>query len=211
MPIKIPAGLPAASILEGENVSTIEEERALHQDIRPLQIAVLNLMPTKIETETQLIRLLSHNSLQIELTLITTASHRSTHVPPEHMKSFYKTFDQIKDKKFDGLLITGAPVEELKYEDVDYWQELTEIMKWSNTNVYSTFHICWAAQAALYFYYGIEKYKLEEKLFGVYKHKVRDKNHPLLRGFDDVFYAPHSRHTDVHTGDIEREENLFVT
>lgn len=210
MPIKIPEGLPAAEILENENIFVMNEIRANTQDIRPLKIAILNLMPTKIVTETQLIRLLSNTSLQIDITLLQTASHVSKNTSAEHMQAFYKYFDDICGEKFDGLIITGAPVEGLPFEAVDYWAELCRVMEWSKTNVFSTFHICWAAQAALYYHYGIPKYPLDEKLFGVYKHGVVEPTHPMMRGFDEIFYAPHSRHTEVRLEDIQSERKLRV-
>ncbi len=202
MPIKIPTGLPAAEVLQSENIFVMDELRATAQDIRPLKIAILNLMPTKITTENQIIRLLSNSPLQIELTLLRVASHVSANVSPKHMETFYRTYDEVKHEKFDGLIITGAPVENLEFRDVDYWDELCEIMQWSKTNVYSTLHICWAAQAALNFHYGIPKYPLPAKMFGVFEHKNLEPNHPLLRGFDECFKAPHSRHTEVRHEDI---------
>lgn len=210
MPIKIPEGLPAAGILENENIFVMNELRARKQDIRPLKILILNLMPTKIVTETQLVRLLSNTSLQVEVTLLRTASHESKNTPKEHMEAFYKYFDDICDEKFDGLIITGAPVEELPFEAVDYWPELCRVMEWSKTHVFSTFHICWAAQAALYYHYGVPKYKLDKKLFGVYKHEAIEPNHPILRGFDEEFLAPHSRHTECKTEDILKEKRLRI-
>ena len=210
MPIKIPLGLPAIEILENENIFVISETRALHQDIRPLRIAVLNLMPTKITTETQLIRLLSNTSLQIELTLLHAASHRSKNVSALHMTTFYKDFSNIKNEKFDGLIITGAPVEDLRFEDVDYWDELCEILEWSKTHVFSTLHICWAAQAGLYYHYGIPKYSLNKKLFGIFHHTPLLPTHPLLRGFDEDFLAPHSRHTEIHAEDVKKIEQLDI-
>ncbi len=202
MPIKLPAGLPASETLERENIFYMSEFRAEHQDIRPLKIAVLNLMPTKITTETQLVRLLSNSSLQIEFTLLQTATHRSTHTSAEHMKAFYKNYYDVKNENFDGLIITGAPVENLDFCDVDYWNELCGIMEWSKTHVFSTLHICWAAQAGLYYHYGIQKYPLEEKMFGIFKHSAINQNHPIVRGFDEIFYAPHSRHTGIREEDI---------
>ncbi len=210
MPIKIPEGLPAAGILENENIFVMNELRAIKQDIRPLRIAILNLMPTKIVTETQLIRLLSNTPLQIELTLLQTASHVSKNTPAEHMAAFYKCFDDVCNSNFDGLIITGAPVEELPFEGVDYWPELCRVMEWSKTHVFSTLHICWAAQAALYYHYGVPKYKLDRKLFGVYSHTVNVPEHPLVRGFDENFLAPHSRHTECRTSDIEMEKRLQI-
>lgn len=202
MPIKIPDLLPATSVLESENIFVMTEYRALTQDIRPLRLLLLNLMPTKIVTETQLLRKLSNTPLQIEIELLRTMSHVSKNTGDEHLESFYTTFEQVKDKKYDGLIITGAPVENLDFHDVDYWDELCAIMEWSKTNVYSTFHICWGAQAALYYHYNIPKYQLEKKKFGVYPHYTLDKKLPLFRGFDEIFFVPHSRHTEVHTEDI---------
>ncbi len=202
MPIKIPDGLPAASFLENENIFVMTENRAAHQDIRPLKIAVMNLMPTKIATETQLIRLLSNTSLQVELTLLATASHTPKHTPPEHMKTFYRSLGEILDERFDGMIITGAPVEDKVFEEVDYWPELCELMDWAETHVFSTFYICWAAQAGLYYHYGVPKYPLDKKMFGVFEHRVLVPYHPLVRGFDEVFRAPHSRHTEVRRSDI---------
>lgn len=210
MPIKIPTGLPAAEILQSENIFTMDERRADTQDIRPLRLAILNLMPTKITTETQITRLLSNSPLQIELTLLRTASHTPSNVSAEHMETFYRTFDEVKHTKLDGLIITGAPVENLDFTDVDYWDELCEIMQWSKTNVYSVLHICWAAQAALYYHYGIPKYSLPKKMFGVFGHRTLQPNHPLLRGFDEEFLAPHSRHTEVRRADIERCPKLEI-
>lgn len=208
MPIDIPENLPAYDILTGENIFVMSEERALHQDIRPLKIAILNLMPTKIITETQLLRLVGNTPIQIEIVLIHTKSHISKNTSESHLAKFYKTFDDVKSEKFDGLIITGAPVEMLPFEEVDYWEELTQIMEWSKHNVYSTFHICWAAQAGLYYHYGVPKYSLKEKMFGVFKHRVLIKNIKLLRGFDDVFYAPHSRYTEIRRVDVERINEL---
>ncbi len=210
MPIKIPQGLPARATLESENIFVMDEYRASHQDIRPLKIAILNLMPTKITTETQFIRLLSNSPLQIDLTLLTTASHRSTHTSAEHMSAFYKCWDDIRDDRLDGLIITGAPVEEMPFEDVDYWQELTSVMEWSRTHVFSTFHICWAAQAGMYYHYGIKKHRLDKKLFGVFPHYVLKPSHPLLRGFDERFMAPHSRHTTVSYDEVAACEGLEI-
>ena len=204
MPIKIPTGLPAGDILHSENIFVMDEMRAASQDIRPLKLAILNLMPTKITTETQIIRLLSNTPLQIELTLLKTATHQSTNTSVEHMEAFYRTFDDVRDEQFDGLIITGAPVENLDFTEVDYWGELCEILAWSKTNVFSTLHICWAAQAGLWYHYGIPKYELKEKMFGVFSHVPLQPAHPLLRGFDEVFQAPHSRHTEVRREDILR-------
>ena len=210
MPIKIPTGLPAAEVLQSENIFVMDELRATAQDIRPLRIAILNLMPTKITTENQIIRLLSNSPLQIELTLLRVASHVSANVSPKHMETFDRTFHEVRNEKFDGLIITGAPVENLEFRDVDYWDELCDIMRWSKTNVYSTLHICWAAQAALNFHYGIPKYPLPAKMFGVFKHKNLEPNHPLLRGFDEQFLAPHSRHTEVRREDIDACPKLEI-
>ncbi len=210
MPIKIPSGLPAAEVLQSENIFVMDELRATAQDIRPLRIAILNLMPTKITTENQIIRLLSNSPLQIELTLLRVASHVSANVSPKHMETFYRTFEEVRGEKFDGLIITGAPVENLEFHDVDYWDELCDIMRWSKTNVYSTLHICWAAQAALNFHYGIPKYPLPAKMFGVFEHKNLEPNHPLLRGFDETFKAPHSRHTEVRREDIDACPKLEI-
>ena len=210
MPIKIPDSLPAAQILSNENIFVMDELRAAKQDIRPLQVALLNLMPTKIETETQLARLLSNSPLQVELTLLQTDTYESKNTSREHLLTFYETFEQVKERKFDGLVITGAPVELMEFEDVEYWGELCRIMEWSKTHVYSTLHICWGAQAALYYHYGIKKYPLPEKLFGVFRHEVEYKNSMLFRGFDDVFMAPHSRHTTIHREDIETVPELQI-
>lgn len=210
MPIKIPNDLPAVKILAEENIFVMTENRAMTQDIRPLKILLLNLMPKKVETETQISRILGNTPLQIELTLIRTKTHKTKNIPEEHLLSFYKTFDDIKDMKFDGMIITGAPVEQLQFEQVDYWDELCEIMEWSKRNVHSTFHICWGAQAGLYYHYGIKKYPLNEKLFGVFPHKCDYPKSMLLRGFDDVFYAPHSRHTYIKREDIEARPELRI-
>jgi len=210
MPIKIPNDLPAAEVLSNENIFVMHEDRALHQDIRPLNIAILNLMPTKIVTETQILRLLGNSPLQVDITLLHPKTHVSKNTPQEHLIKFYNTFDEIKDNKYDGLIITGAPVEHLEFEEVDYWKELQDIMEWSLTNVFSTFYICWGAQAGLYYHYGIPKYPLPSKMFGVFPHRVCVKNHKLMRGFDDEFYAPHSRHTEVKREDIEKVEQLEI-
>lgn len=210
MPIKIPNLLPATQTLHDENIFVITETRAITQDIRPLRIILLNLMPDKIVTETQISRLIGNTPLQVELELMQTATHRSRHTSAEHMLAFYKTFDELKDQKFDGMIITGAPVEHLAFEDVEYWQELCEIMEWSKTNVTSTFHICWAAQAGLYYHYGINKIQLDKKLFGVYKHTLDHKKSILFRGFDDEFMVPHSRHTTVAREDIEAQDDLKI-
>lgn len=210
MPIKIPNALPAAKTLADENIFVMTETRAISQDIRPLQILILNLMPTKVDTETQLVRLIGNTPLQVEVELIHTASHQSKNTSEEHLLSFYKTFDQVKHRRFDGMIITGAPVEMLEFEDVEYWQELCEIFEWSKTHVHSTFHICWGAQAGLYYHFGIKKKILPEKLFGVFKHSVDYKNPILFRGADDTFYAPHSRHSTVDMADIEACPELKI-
>lgn len=210
MPIRIDNELPARQNLEIENIFVMTNQRADTQDIRPLRIIILNLMPTKIETETQLLRLLSNSPLQVDIDFLSTSSHNPTHVSKSHMHKFYKNFSQIKSNKYDGMIITGAPVEHLEYEEVDYWQELCEIMQWSKTNVYSTLYICWAAQAGLYYHYGIPKYKLPKKLFGVFEHVSLDTTHPLMRGLDDVFYVPHSRHTEIRRQDIAQTKDLQI-
>ncbi len=210
MPIQIPNDLPAVETLHQENIFVMNQQRACTQDIRPLEILLLNLMPTKIITETQLSRLLGNTPLQVQLELMTMSSHKSRNVSQEHLLNFYKTFDEVKHRKFDGMVITGAPVEQMEFEQVDYWPELCEIMEWSKTNVHSTFHICWGAQAGLYYHYGIKKHPLPEKLFGVYPHKADYKRAILLRGFDDIFWAPHSRHTTVDRADIEAVPGLKI-
>lgn len=210
MPIQIPNNLPAASILQQENIFVMSENRAITQDIRPLEIVVLNLMPTKIVTETQLSRLLGNTPLQVRLELMHTKTHIAKNTAQEHLLTFYKTFDELKDRKFDGMVITGAPVENLPFEEVDYWQELCEIMEWSKTHVHSTFHICWGAQAGLYYHYGIDKHPLKEKLFGVFEHTRDYPRAILLRGFDDRFWAPHSRHTTVLREEIEAVPELKI-
>ncbi len=210
MPIQIPNDLPAAAALQQENIFVMTENRACTQDIRPLEIVLLNLMPTKIVTETQLSRLLGNTPLQVRLELMHTTSHQSKNTSAEHMLNFYKSFDELKHRKFDGMVITGAPVEQMDFEDVDYWQELCQIMEWSKTNVHSTFHICWGAQAGLYYHYGIQKKPLSEKLFGVFKHQADYKRSILLRGFDDSFWVPHSRHTTVAREDIEAVPELKI-
>ena len=202
MPIKLSSELPAAKTLQEENIFIIPYDRAVHQDIRPLHILLLNLMPTKVTTETQFARLLGNTPLQIELELMAVQSHIPAHVSQEHMFTFYKSFPEIQDRFFDGLVITGAPVEHLAFEEVDYWKELCTVMEWSKTHVYSTLHICWGAQAALYYHYGIPKVQLAEKLFGVFEHRVTHKGSILFRGFDDAFFVPHSRHTTVRRDDI---------
>lgn len=209
MPIKIPNNLPAAKTLTEENIFIMTETRAITQDIRPLKILILNLMPKKIETETQFARLLGNTPLQVELELIHTSSHQSKNTAQEHLLAFYKTFNEVKNQNFDGMIITGAPVEHLPFEEVEYWQELCEIMEWSKTHVHSTFHICWGAQAGLYYHYGIQKRQLDDKLFGVFQHYIERKN-ILFRGFDDIFYVPQSRHTTVDREDIEKVKNLKI-
>ena len=210
MPIKIPNKLPAAKILEKENIFFMTETRAMTQDIRPLQILLLNLMPIKIDTETQFARVLGNTPLQIDLTLIAPTGHTSKNTTQEHMLAFYKTFNDIKDNYYDGLIITGAPIEHLDFEQVDYWEELCQIMAWSTTHVFSTLHICWGAQAGLYHHYGIPKYDMEYKLSGIFQHRVLNPNHPLMRGFDDRFVLPHSRYTGVHRDEIYRHPELEI-
>ena len=210
MPIRIPNDLPAAGTLQQENIFVMPQDRAITQDIRPLEIVLLNLMPTKIATETQLSRLLGNTPLQVNLELMHTSTHRSKNVSQEHLLSFYKSFDELKHRKFDGMVITGAPVELMDFEEVDYWPELCKIMEWSKTHVHSTFHICWGAQAGLYYHYGINKHPLPEKLFGVYPHHVEYKRSILLRGFDDRFWVPHSRHTTISRADIEAIPELKI-
>ncbi len=210
MPIKIPNGLPATRTLAEENIFVMTDERAVTQDIRPLQILLLNLMPTKIDTETQLSRLLGNTPLQVELTLMHTRSHRSKNTSEEHLLAFYKTFDQVCENNYDGMIITGAPVEQMAFEEVEYWAELCEIMEWSLSHVHSTFHICWGAQAGLYYHFGIGKKPLDKKLFGVFPHVADYKRSMLFRGFDDVFMVPHSRHTTVERADIEAVEELKI-
>ncbi|MBQ9097779.1 MAG: homoserine O-succinyltransferase [Clostridia bacterium] len=210
MPIKIQNDLPAKKVLTNENIFVMTQTRAMKQDIRPLKILILNLMPTKVVTETQLLRMLSNTPLQVEIDLIHTASHQSKNTSKEHLLSFYKTFDEVKENKYDGMIITGAPVENMEFEYVDYWPELTEIMDWTVKNVTSTLHICWAAQAAMYHHYGVPKYPLEKKMFGIFEHKVVRKNTKLLRGYDEKFLAPHSRHTEVRREDIEKVPELSI-
>ena len=210
MPIKIPNDLPAVKILTDENIFVMTETRAISQDIRPLKILLLNLMPKKIETETQFSRLLGNTPLQVELELIHTKSHKSKNVAEEHLLAFYKTFDEVKENYYDGLIITGAPVEQMEFEEVNYWPELVEIMEWSKTHVHSTLHICWGAQAGLYYHYGVKKYPLDEKVFGVFSHKVDYKRSILFRGFDDTFMAPHSRHTTIKAEDIAAVPDLKI-
>lgn len=210
MPIKIPDGLPAVSQLESENIFVMTEEVALRQDIRPLRIAFVNLMPKKIVTETQILRYLSNSPLQVEVEFVHMNSHKSKNTSMEHLLTFYKTFDEIKDEKFDGMIITGAPVENLEFEQVDYWNELCAVMEWSKTNVTSTFHICWGAQAGLYYHYGVKKHSLDKKMFGVFEHGVNRTTSKLMRGFDSSFYVPHSRHTTVLREEIEQVKELEI-
>ncbi|MFN8078594.1 MAG: homoserine O-succinyltransferase [Kineosporiaceae bacterium] len=208
MPVTIPRDLPARRTLESENVFVMTEGRATHQDIRPLRIAIVNLMPTKIDTETQLLRLLGNTPLQLQITLLHMESHDSRNTAGEHLDAFYATFDQVRDRKFDGLVITGAPIEQLPFEEVDYWPELCEVMDWSEENVFSTMHVCWGAQAGLYRRYGIQKHPLQDKMFGVFQHEVLDPRSRILSGFDQVFPAPHSRHTETRAADIEAADGV---
>lgn len=210
MPINIPNNLPAYAVLNNENIFVMTDTAAAHQDIRPLRIAIVNLMPKKIETETQILRLLSNTPLQVDIELIQMASHVTKNTPIEHLTKFYKTFDDVKEQRFDGLIITGAPVEQIPFEDVDYWKELCAIMEWSKKNVCSTLHICWGAQAGLYYHYDIPKYDLSAKMFGVFPHKAEVANHPLLRGFDEKFNVPHSRHTEIKRMDVEKVKQLHI-
>ena len=210
MPIVIPGSLPAFETLSKENIFIINEERSIHQDIRPLEIVIVNLMPTKIETETQLLRLLGNSPLQVNITLLKTNSYVSKNTSEDHLSSFYNVFDDIKDKRFDGMIITGAPIETLQFEDVDYWNELEKIMEFSKTNVTSTFHICWGAQAGLYYHYGINKYPLKKKMFGIYKHTLNNPKNKLFRGFDEVYNAPHSRYTEIKKEDIDKVDDLEI-
>ena len=210
MPIRIPDKLPATKQLRNENIFVMTETKAMHQDIRPLKIVIVNLMPTKITTETQLLRLLSNSPLQVEIEFLQMDSHKSKNTSQEHLQTFYKTFDEIKDSRFDGMIITGAPVENMEFEEVDYWEELVKIMDWSNTHVTSSLHICWAAQAGLYYHYGVPKYPLSEKCSGIFKHKVNRRTAKLVRGFDNEFYAPHSRNTEVRAEDIKKVKDLEI-
>lgn len=210
MPINIPNNLPAFAVLNKENIFVMTDAAAAHQDIRPLKIAIVNLMPKKIETETQILRLLSNTPLQVDVELIQMASHVTKNTSREHLTKFYKTFDDVKDQRFDGMIITGAPIEHLPFEEVDYWEELCRIMEWSKSNVYSVLHICWGAQAGLYFHYGIPKYDLPRKMFGVFPHKPEVSNYPLMRGFDEIFYVPHSRHTEIRRSDVEKVNKLKI-
>lgn len=210
MPVKIPNTLPARETLERENIFIMDEDRAIHQDIRPLRVAILNLMPTKIATETQLLRLLSNSALQVEVTLLHTATHDSRNTDADHLLNHYLTFEDVRGEKFDGLIVTGAPVEQMPFEQVDYWGELAQVFDWVETNVESTFYICWGAQAGLYHRYGIPKYDLPRKMFGVFEHRVLSRTERLLRGFDDIFLAPHSRHTEIRREDIEKIDDLHL-
>lgn len=210
MPIKISDNLPAYTTLINENIFVMTDDAAEHQDIRPLRIAILNLMPMKIETETQLLRLLSNTPIQVDIELVQMASHISKNTSMEHLLKFYKTFEEIKDERFDGLIITGAPIEHLHYTDVDYWEELCEIFEWSKTHVYSTLHICWGAQAGLYYHYNVPKYDLPQKCFGIFPHHIEKPMDPLLKGFDELFMVPHSRHTEVRREDIEKCDELEI-
>jgi len=210
MPILVPKGLPAYNLLKEENIFVMHNERALSQDIRPLRIAIVNLMPIKEVTETQLIRMLANTPLQVNLQLLTMETHESKNANKQHLKNFYKTYEQIKSQRFDGMIITGAPVEFLDFEQVDYWKELTELMEYTKTNVFSTLYICWGAQAGLYYHYGIDKKILDKKIFGVFKHKTTDKKSEITRGFDDVFYVPHSRHTTINKEDILKIKELKI-
>lgn len=210
MPIKVLGDLPAKEILERENIFVMDESRAMHQDIRPIEIAILNLMPLKEETELQLLRSLSNTPLQVNITFLMVTSHESKNTATSHLNQFYITFDDVKKRSFDGMIITGAPVEQLEFEEVDYWEELTRIMEWTKTNVTSTIHLCWGAQAAMYYHYGIQKNPLDRKMFGLFWHKVLNRKVPLVRGFDDMFLAPHSRHTEVPRESIQACKDLMI-
>lgn len=210
MPLNVPDNLPAIDILKNENVFVMSESRAIVQDIRPMRIVVLNLMPLKIATETHLLRVLSNNPLQVEITLMQTATHTPKNTPREHLESFYKTFDEIKNEYYDGLIITGAPIELLEFEEVDYWDEMKEIMDWADKKTTSTLYICWGAQAGLYHHYNIQKHRLKDKMFGIFEHQVHFRENPIVRGFDDVFLAPHSRHTEIRLEDVEKVEGLDI-
>lgn len=210
MPIKTQSDLPAIEILEKENIFVMDEKRAMHQDIRPIRIGILNLMPLKEETELQLLRSLSNTPLQVDVTFITVTTHESKNTSMSHLNKFYETFDSVRDRYFDGLIITGAPLEQIEYEEVDYWKELCDIFAWTKDHVTSTLHLCWGAQAGLYYHYGLKKYMLPQKMFGVYEHKVMNRKVPLVRGFDDYFMAPHSRHTEVRTEDIRKVKELTI-
>lgn len=210
MPIKIQSNLPAKDILEKENIFVMDETRAMHQDIRPIEIAIMNLMPLKEDTELHLLRSLSNTPLQVNVTFLHTQSHESKNTSASHLNQFYKTPAQIKDKKLDGLIITGAPVENMEFEDVNYWQEIADLMEWSKTHVTSTLHICWGAQAGLYYHYGVQKHMLDAKVSGIYEHRVMNRKMEILRGFDDVFYAPHSRYTGIDEDKVRADERLMV-
>jgi len=210
MPIRVQNDLPVKEILEQENIFVMDEHRAMHQDIRPIKIGLLNLMPLKEDAELQILRSLSNTPLQVDVVFVNVSSHKSKNTSTSHLNKFYVSFEEIKDQRFDGFIITGAPVEQMPFEEVDYWEELKEIMEWTKTHVTSTMHLCWGAQAGLYYHYGIEKVQLDEKVFGVFEHRVKNRKTPLVRGFDDVFYAPHSRHTTVPTEAIESEEQLII-
>ena len=210
MPIRVQNDLPVKEILEQENIFVMDKHRAMHQDIRPIKIGLLNLMPLKEDTELQILRSLSNTPLQVDVVFVNVSSHKSKNTSTSHLNKFYVSFEEIKDQRFDGFIITGAPVEQMPFEEVDYWEELKEIMEWTKTHVTSTMHLCWGAQAGLYYHYGIEKVQLDEKVFGVFEHRVKNRKTPLVRGFDDVFYAPHSRHTTVPTEAIESEEQLII-
>lgn len=210
MPIRTNNDLPAKGLLEQENIFVMDENRAEHQDIRPIKIGILNLMPLKEDTELQILRSLSNTPIQVDITFLAVESHESTHTSMSHLNKFYETFSDVKDQYFDGLIITGAPVEQMEYEEVDYWDEVCQIMEWTKTHVTSTLHLCWGAQAGLYYHYGIQKHYLDQKMFGVFKHRVKNRRVPLVRGFDDCFYAPHSRHTTVLKEDIEAQPDLTI-
>jgi homoserine O-succinyltransferase/O-acetyltransferase len=210
MPVNIPDNLPATETLTNENIFVMRQSRAAHQDIRTLRIAILNLMPTKISTETQILRLIGNSPLQVDITLFLPDSHQPKNTPEEHLVAFYQNFSEIRDQKFDGLIITGAPVEQLPFEEVDYWSELKDIIDWSHDHIYSTLFICWGAQAGMYYQYGVPKYPLPRKMFGVFPHTITNRNEKLLRGFDDIFFAPHSRHTEVRRSDIEKIPELKI-
>ncbi len=208
MPIRIPDALPATDILEGENIFVMTEHRAIHQDIRPLRVLILNLMPLKIETETQILRKLSNTPLQVEVDLLQTTTHQASHVPAEHMRSFYVDLEEVRHRYYDGMIVTGAPVEKLPFEDVDYWPELCDIFEWAKTNVYSTLYLCWGAQAGAYYHFGVPKYLLKHKMTGIFEHDILKPTSPLVRGFDTKINAPHSRWTEVHAEDIEKVPEL---
>lgn len=210
MPINVQSDLPAKKILEDENIFMMDENKAVHQDIRPLRIAILNLMPLKEDTEVQLLRSLSNTPLQVDVTFLTTKSYTGKNTATSHLEKFYLVYDDVKNMKFDGLIITGAPVELMKFEEVSYWEELKAVMEWTKTNVTSTLHLCWGAQAGLYYHYGIDKYTLDKKVFGIFEHKVLKRREPFVRGFDDIFYVPHSRHTDVSAEEVRKHEELTI-